>query len=98
MAFKIVWTKRAVKKFEEIVEYLTKKWSSKVADKFVDTTFKTLDTLENYPEIGSLEVPERNIRGLLLHRKVRLFYKFLKNKITLLNFFHTQQDSNRKFK
>ncbi len=40
MAKKIVWTKRADKKYDAIVEYLSKEWGERVTEEFIKRIYK----------------------------------------------------------
>ncbi|NOU19785.1 MAG: hypothetical protein HOO91_19690 [Bacteroidales bacterium] len=55
-----------------------------------------LDILIEFPEIGSLEHAERNIRGFVIVKQITLFYKIKDDKIILLNFFDNRQHPKRK--
>ncbi len=93
---KIFWTKRAEKRFSGIVDYLRNEWGGKVKDAFVQKTDDFLKLLERFPEIGSVEVEEKNIRGYTLTKHNRVFYRIKKDKIILLTFFDTRQNPKRK--
>lgn len=97
MAKKIIWTKRATRSFEKILDYLDAKWSEKVKADFIIRTFDVIEILSEFPEIGTLENPERNIRGFLLTRHNRIFYKYGDESIVILNIFDVRQNKKRKF-
>ena len=59
MALKIVWSKRASLKFDQIIAFLVNDWGEKSAKEFVGKVFDFLDTLAEFPEIGSLENKEK---------------------------------------
>ena len=96
MARKIVWTKRASKKFNKIIEHLENEWGRAVPENFVKRTYGIIELISDQPELGSLENKERNIRGLLLTRHNRLFYRVTSSNIILLNFFDTRSGPKRK--
>jgi len=99
MAYKIVWTKKALDSFENILDYLQKEYGTKTASEFAQKVYQTLDLLAEFPQMGSVEVKTKDIRGFLITKQTRLFYR-LKVKvenITLLNFFDTRQDNINKF-
>jgi plasmid stabilization system protein ParE len=66
MALKIVWSKRASKRFDNIVSFLVNAWGEKSAKDFIINVFDFLETLSEFPEIGSVENKEKNIRGFTL--------------------------------
>jgi len=90
MAKKIVWTKRANSKFNNIINYLEQKWGSKVTQHFVRKTYDVIDLISEQPDLGTVENQERKIRGFLLTKHNRLFYRVSDNEIILLNFFDTR--------
>jgi plasmid stabilization system protein ParE len=96
MALRILWSKRADKKFDNILDYLSTEWGEKVTGSFVKKVYDFLDILVEFPEIGSLENAEREIRGFVIVRQITIFYKVSGNKIILLNFFDNRQGSKKK--
>jgi plasmid stabilization system protein ParE len=95
MAKKIVWTKRADKKYDAIVEYLSKEWGERVTEEFIKRTYSFLDLLIDFPEIGTIENAEKGIRGFPLTKHVRVFYRIAGEYILLLNFFDNRQNKNK---
>ncbi|MCW5912865.1 MAG: type II toxin-antitoxin system RelE/ParE family toxin [Cyclobacteriaceae bacterium] len=96
MAKKIIWTKRANHKFNTIIQYLEEEWGEQVTRNFVKRVYSILDLISDQPDIGTLEHPEKRIRGFLLTRHNRLFYRVTENEIILLNFFDTRSGPRRK--
>lgn len=66
MARRIIWTQRANKKFNNIIDYLEWNWGSKVTRNFVKRTYDIIDLISLQPEIGTLENEQKKIRGFLL--------------------------------
>jgi len=62
MVRKIVWNKRAVVKFNEIVEYLEEEVSDKAAMNFVIRINDLIEKLDKYPEIGRKAKNKKTIR------------------------------------
>ncbi len=96
MALTIYWSKRADSKFEQIIEFIYNEWGETVTKAFVKKVYDFLDILEEFPEIGTLENKERNIRGFVIVRQLTLFYKIQNNKIILLNFFDNRMNPQSK--
>lgn len=91
MALEIVWSKRADLKFDKILQYLSSEWGEQVTSSFVKKVYDFLDILVEFPEIGSLEHIERNIRGFVIVKQITIFYKISGDKILILNFFDNRQ-------
>ena len=64
MALEICWSKRADKKFDKILEYLSEEWGERVTRNFVKKVYNFLEILSEYPEIGTIEETRRKQRGI----------------------------------
>ena len=96
MALEILWSKRADKKLDKILEYLLKEWGGKVTRSFVGKVYDFLDILSEFPEIGTIENKEKGIRGFTIVNQVNIFYKISGDTIVLLDFFDNRQDPGKK--
>jgi plasmid stabilization system protein ParE len=96
MALGIYWSKKADEKFDRILDYLNVEWGERITSAFVKKVYDFLDILVEFPEIGSLENPKRNIRGFVIVRQITVFYKISGDRIILLNFFDNRQGRKRK--
>jgi plasmid stabilization system protein ParE len=95
MVREIVWTKRANYKFNTILEYLELEWGDRVIRNFIKRTYDIIQLISENPELGTLENQERNIRGFLLTKHNRLFYRFTDTELIVLNFFDTRSGPKR---
>jgi len=96
MALKIVWSKRAILKFDQIVTYIFNEWGENASKEFIGKVFEFLDTLSDFPEIGSLENKEKNIRGFTIVKQVNLYYRIKEDNIMLIIFFDNRQNPKKK--
>jgi plasmid stabilization system protein ParE len=96
MVREIAWTKRANYKFNKIIEYLESEWGENVTLNFVRRTYDIISLIADNPEIGTIENKEKRIRGFLLTKHNRLFYRITEREIVLLNFFDTRSGPKRK--
>ena len=96
MALKIVWSKRASLKFDQIITYLIDESSEKSAKQFISKVFDFLEILSEFPEIGSVENKEKNIRGFTIVKQVNLYYRIKNDKIILIIFFDNRQNPKKK--
>jgi plasmid stabilization system protein ParE len=69
------------------LEYLQSEWGENVTRAFVRRTYEFLDLLAELPEIGSMENPEKKIRGFVLIKQITVFYIRKADSIILLNFY-----------
>ena len=96
MAKKIVWTKRANSKFNKIIDHLESEWGPSVTLNFVTRTYDIIELISDQSDLGTIENSEKNIRGFLLTKHNRLFYRVTDKEIILLNFFDTRSGPKRK--
>ncbi len=96
MALKIVWSKRASLKFDQIISYLVDEWGEKSAKQFIGRVFDFLEILSEFPEIGSVENKEKNIRGFTIVKQVNIYYRIKGDSIILILFFDTRQNPKKK--
>jgi plasmid stabilization system protein ParE len=93
---KIFLTKRAEKNFRSIKEYIVNEWGERVAEAFEAKTADFLDLLEDFPELGVIEVVEKQIRGFQLTKQTRVFYRIKGERIIILTFFDVRQNPKKK--
>jgi plasmid stabilization system protein ParE len=91
MALIVKWSKYADQSFDRILDYLEAEWGENVTRAFVRRTYEFLDLLAEFPEIGSIENLEKQIRGFVLIKQVTVFYIRKNDSIVLLNFYDNRQ-------
>lgn len=98
MALEIFWSKRADIKFDRILEFLMEEWGEVVTRSFVKKVYEFLDVVVEFPEIGTIENANKNIRGFVIVKQITLFYKISGNQIIVLNFFDNRQSPEKRYK
>ncbi len=96
MALEIYWTKRAQRKFENIVIYLEEEWGIRIRKAFVRKVYEFLELLSEFPELGTLENKEKEIRVFTITKQVSLFYKVSGDKVIILTFFDNRQHPKKR--
>lgn len=92
----IFWSRKSKSRFLEIKVYLEAEFGSTVANQFQTRVLDFLTLLSKYPQLGSLEVPEKAIYGFQLSKQTRLFYRIKGGRIILLTFFDSRTNPNKK--
>ena len=95
MALKIYWSKQADERFDSIIAYLEEQWGEHTASVFVKKVYEFLDILSEFPEIGSIENRDLNIRGFVIVKQITVFYQQTATQITILNFYDNRQSQNK---
>ena len=90
MAFRIIWTESALRKFKQILKWLVKNWSEKTAENFGELTEKRLQQISQMPESGT-PTEEENVRKVLITKHNWLFYRIGKQVLYILAIFDSRQ-------
>ena len=96
MALKIRWTKRAKSNFNKILQYLELEYGENITSSFAIRAYGIIENLSEFPKMGSIEVKTKKIRGFLITKHNRMFYRFTKDELIILNFFDTRQNPKKK--
>ena len=96
MALNIRWTTKADIKLDQLIIYLESEWGESVVKAFMRKFYDFLVILSEFPEIGSMQYPEKRIRGFALTKQVTIFYKIDSNHIILLDIFDNRSDPKKK--
>lgn len=97
MAFKIIWSPKAEKTFETVIEYLDKKWTNKQIKHFISETERVVHMLSQNPYMFRSSEKEK-IHEVLITKHNLLLYQVNpeKKKVELLSFFDTRKDPKKK--
>ena len=97
MVRRIRLTKKADKRFDEILEYLDKEFGRSTATKFIERTYSFFDLISEYPQIGRVEDKSKGIYGFVQKKPVTVFYRFTNKEVVILNFFDNRTNPKRKY-
>jgi len=88
---RIIWSPLAVDRVSEIAEYIAMD-NTAAAEKWVDTIFKKVKELQNFPESGRI-VPETENKSIreLIYGNYRIIYRAEKDAISVLTIRHGKQ-------
>ena len=96
MVRKVVWNKRAVIKFNEIVAYLESELSQQTAMKFVRKVDDLIEKLNKHPEIGRRTKNKKTVRQYRIDKYNKVYYRKYGKKLLIVYIFDERQnpDSN----
>jgi plasmid stabilization system protein ParE len=75
MAYKIVWTTKAVKGFDSVINYLELNWTDREIRNFIKETEEVLELLKEHPELFQSSAKNKNVHRGLLNRLTILTYR-----------------------
>ena len=96
MAKTIVWHRKANNEFNAIINYLQINWNKKVTKSFVEKAYQIIEILREYPELGTIENYEKQIRGFVITKHNTLFYRVEGDELILLSFFDNRQNPKKR--
>ena len=97
MVRRIKLTKKADKRFDEILEYLDKEFGRSTATKFIERTYSFFDLITEHPQIGRVEDKSKGIYSFVVKKTVTVFYSFTNKEVVILNFFDNRTNPKRKY-
>lgn len=92
MAYQIITKKLFTQKVSKVLEYLEKEWSHKVAVEFLSKIDKKLDLLSVQPLVGRPSRKYKNVRGIIITRHNKMYYRIQDHKVIIINLFDTRTD------
>jgi len=96
MAYQIIVKKRFTNKVQKVLRYLEKEWSHKVAIEFLLKIDRRIELLATHPYAGASSSSKiKDVRGLLITRHNRLYYKIKGDKIIILNMYDTRMNPKK---
>jgi plasmid stabilization system protein ParE len=94
MSKPIIWSPLSEKDFENILDYLDKKWGSRVASNFIELTENLLNQIAINPKQFPIFYKRKKVRKCVLTKHNTLFYRDGKTNIEILRIYDTRQDPN----
>jgi len=92
---KVVISKTAEKKLENLFEYLIEKWSVKVKKDFVEKLDSSIEIIKNQPEIFPESKKGKGLRKCVITKQSTLYYRYNSKRINIVTLFDTRQNPNK---
>jgi len=93
---KLVWTEKAQQRIGEVLEYIEREFGAKARQIFLEKTQDFTRILIEFPEMGTLEIKEKNLKGFQLTNQTRVFYRVKKNCIIILTLIDSRQNPKKR--
>jgi plasmid stabilization system protein ParE len=94
---KVIWSPKAIKSFNNIVDFLNDRWTKKEIDAFADQTDKVIEQIAENPYMFVATEKRKNVRKGFVNKLVSLFYRVKprKKEIELLRFRDNRMDPDK---
>ncbi|MCF8461620.1 MAG: type II toxin-antitoxin system RelE/ParE family toxin [Flavobacteriales bacterium] len=95
MSRKVVISKTAEKKLNDLFDYLIKKWSVSVKKEFVEKLDASISIIQNQPEIFPESKKGKGLRKCVVTKQTILYYRFTSKRINIVTLFDSRRDPKR---
>lgn len=91
----VIWSPASELDLEIILNYLQKKWNSRIIAKFINKIDDTIGLLQEDPEIFPIINYDLKIRKCVITKQNTLYYRINIQNIEIVRLFDTRQDSTK---
>ena len=95
MSRKVVISKTAEKKLDQLFEYLIQEWSFLVKKEFVRKLDSFIDAIKKQPEIFPESKKGKGLRKCVITKQTTLYYRYDSRFVYVVTIFDTRQDPNK---
>lgn len=85
MALKVIWSHKAKNNFLTILDYIDRSFGEEASKNYYKNVESLISLLAKFPEIGNLQNPKLNLRGVILYRRTTVFYTFNQKRVLIVN-------------
>lgn len=89
--YKLFWSERALNDLENIIGYLTRKWTPKEIQKFARKLDKRLEIISANPRLFPKTAKRKEIRRSVLTKHTVIYYETADTKVTIVTLFDPRQ-------
>ena len=97
MAYKIIWLPTAEKRFNEVIAYPEKEWTTKEITNLIRKT-NTIIAIIGVSPLTFRKSPSKKIHEVLVTKHNLLLYRVKGKRVELLTFFDTRQHPKKKLR
>ena len=97
MSYKALWTNRAIKTIDDVINYLRDEWTEKEVDNFLDKVDDVIATIEINPKLFRASAKRPNVHLAIIKRRTLLVYQIrpLKKQVVLLLFWNSKKNPKK---
>jgi plasmid stabilization system protein ParE len=92
---KVIISKKASNRLENLFEYLEFEWSLKVKKDFISKLDKSLKQIQQYPDGCPETTFVKGLHVFVITKQTSLFYRYDTKTITVVTIFDTRQNTNK---
>ncbi|WP_010182332.1 type II toxin-antitoxin system RelE/ParE family toxin [Aquimarina agarilytica] len=95
MARKVIVSKTAQKKLDDLFEYLIDEWSERVKNKFIGKLDKNIELIQANPEIFPKSNKAKGLNRCVITKQITLYFRYNSKRIDIVTVFDTRQNPSK---
>ncbi len=95
MSRKVIISKTAEKRLNELFKYFLENWSQKVKSDFINKLDSKITLLKKHPESFPESEKQKGLRKCVITKQTTMFYRFNSQQIIIITFFDTRQNPEK---
>jgi plasmid stabilization system protein ParE len=96
MVKKIKWNKAADRTFDQTTDYLQDNFSTLSAENFANLVYERIDQVVKGLTVGRVSTKEKSVMILKLDKNRQMYYRLNGTTLTIVDFWDTRQDPNKR--
>ncbi len=92
---KVIVSKTAQKKLDELFEYLVDEWSERVKNKFIDKLDKNINIIRTNPEAFPTSNKVKGLSRCVITKQTTLYFRYNSKRIEVVTIFDTRQNPRK---
>jgi plasmid stabilization system protein ParE len=97
MAYETIYKKRFAHKLTNVITYLEHEWGNAVAQDFLLKVKAKVSILSQQPYVGKPSEKAEGVRGILISKHNKLYYRISGKKVIILNLYDTRINPKKNF-
>lgn len=90
--YQVYWTEEALHNLDEIIEYISNRWTQREVDNFKILLARLIDLIKTNPFLFPVSGYNTSLRKAVLSRQTTMFYNISNQTITIIYLFNNSQN------
>ena len=95
MQRKVILSKRASGKLDNLLLFLEVNWSKRVKEEFLRKLLRVFNTLKVFPQIGIKSQSKPEIYKCVVTKQTTIFYRYNSKRVEIITLFDTRQNPDK---
>lgn len=96
MANSLIWSERALKEYDQLLDYLIEEWGKEITIRVSLEIDQTISRIQNSPENFPVFLKSKKIRRCVASPQTSIYFKVNKNIVEIISLFDNRQDPRKR--